>query len=331
MRKARVALVGLGGWGGEKGIEAVKSAADVLDLIAWFDASPEVVEQRRNEMPVPPAGSWEEMLDDEAIEGVILVVPNHVHAPLAVEVAGRGKHIFVEKPLANTLAECDRIIQACEDAGVLLQVGHCLRRIPAVRKAKQLMDEGRIGEVVMLEGHQSHRGGWTVKEGQWRWYNEKCPGGPLNLLGIHQIETMHYLVGPAVEVNAMFAKKCLPCETDEISQAIIRFKEGMLGYIGDTYVSPAKTETCIYGTDGYMEVDCLKSHLKLYDVDGKLTDIPCQKLDLIADEYREFAECIVTGKRPETGGREGRAAVAVMEAAIESARTGKVETVSMLR
>lgn len=327
MRKARVALVGLGGWGGDRGVAAVKNAADVLDLITWFDASPDVVEQRSGEMPVPPAGSWDEVLECSDVEGVLLVVPNHIHMPLVIDVAEHGKHVFIEKPLANTLAECDTIMKVCEDAGVILQVGHCLRRVPAVRKARQFLDEGRIGDVVMIEGHQSHRGGWSVEEGQWRWYNETCPGGPLNLLGIHQIDNMHYLVGPAVEVNAMFSKKCLSAEIPEITQVIIRFEEGSLGSIGDTYVSPPKTETCIYGTDGFMEVDCLKSHLRLYDVEGDATDIPCERIDLIMDEYREFAACIVTGSRPETGGREGRAAVAVMEAAIESARTGKTEKV----
>jgi len=327
LRKARIALVGLGGWGGEQGINAVKKNTDVLDLITWFDASPEVVEQRRSEMPVPPASSWQEVLENPNIEGVILVVPNHVHTPLVLDVARHGKHVFIEKPLANTLAECDEIVKACDDAGVILQTGHCLRRVPAVRKAKQLLDEGRIGELVMLEGHQSHRGGWTVKEGQWRWYNESCPGGPLNLLGIHQIDNMHYLAGPSVEVNAMFAKKCLPAEIPEITQVIIRFESGILGYIGDTYVSPAKTETCVYGTEGFMEIDCLKSHLKFYDIDGKLTEMPCEKIELIPDEYREFAECIITGKQPETGGAEGRAAVALMEAAIRSARTGQVEKI----
>lgn len=322
MRKAKVALVGLGGWGATQSLPALGEAGN-LDLVTWFDANPDTVAEFRDQMPVPPAGSFEEIVGNPEVEGIILIVPNHVHESLAVQAAGRGKHIWIEKPIANTVAEADRMIQACEDGGVILQVGHCLRRANGMRLMKKMIRDGKIGELAMLEGHQSHRGGWTLTPEMWRWYNDKCPGGPLNLLGIHQIDNMHYLNGRAVEVSAMMSKRCLDCEIDEIAQVIIRFENGVLGCIGDTYITPPKTFTAAYGTDGWIEFDSLRNRLTYFDVDGKPEEIPVQAINLIADEFREFGECILTGKRPETGGAEGRAAVAVMEAAIESARTGK--------
>jgi len=134
---------------------------------------------------------------------------------------------------------------------------------------------------------------------------------------------MNYLVGGATDVMAMVSKRCLECETDEITQVIIRFKDGVLGYVGDTYISPSKTFIAVYGTTGRLEFDFQTNSLTYFDIHAKPERIPVEAINLIADEFREFGECIVTGKRPETGGVEGRAAVAVLDAAVRSARTGK--------
>lgn len=322
MRRAKVALVGLGGWGGTESLPAIAST-ESLELISWFDADPDTVARYRGEVPVPPAGSFGELLENSEVEGLILVVPNHVHPALAIQAAGRGKHVWVEKPIANSLAETDAMIQACEDAGVILQVGHSLRRTDGMRRIKRLIEGDRIGELAAIEAHQSHRGGWTLTPQMWRWYNDKCPGGPLNLLGVHQIDNMHYLVGPSDEVVAMTAKRCLDCEIDEITQVVIRSKSGILGQIGNTYITPAKTFIAVYGTTGWLEFDFVQNRLTYFNMDGRPEDIPVKSMSLIGDELHEFGECILTGKRPETGGAEARAVVAVMEAAVESARTGK--------
>lgn len=323
MNKAKVALVGLGGWGGTQSLPAIAETGN-LELVSWFDANPSTVEEFSAKIPVPPARSLEELLDNPDVEGIIFIVPNHVHASLAIQAAGRGKHVWIEKPIANTVEEADRMIKAAEDAGVVLQVGHSLRRAPGMRLIKKMVDDGKIGEIAMIEAHQSHRGGWTLTPDAWRWYSDKCPGGPLNLLGIHQIDIFHYLAGPVDEVMAMTAKKFLPCETEEMTEVIMRFKSGILGRIGDTYVTPPKTLTAVYGTEGWFEFDYWKYTLTYYDIEGKPEVTPIQRVNLIVDEFQEFGECITTGKRPETGGPEGRAAVAVMQAALESARTGRV-------
>lgn len=294
-----------------------------LELVTWYDANPAVVAECRDEMPVPPAGSFDEILDNPEVEGVILIVPNHIHKLLTLQAAGRGKHVWIEKPIANSVVEADEMIQACEDAGVTLQVGHSLRRQPAMRLMKKMIKDGKIGELAMLEAHQSHRGGWTLTPEQWRWYNQKCPGGPLNLLGIHEIDNFNYLLGDAVEVTAMASKRCLECEIDEIYQTVIRFKNGVLGAINDTYITPGKTWIAAYGTTGWIEYNFLTNTLTVFDIDGKPERTEIKAINLIVDQFREFGECIVSGKRPETSGIEARAAVAIMEAAIESARTGK--------
>lgn len=322
MKRVGIALVGLGGWGGGAGISAAL-AARYIRVVTWFDSNPEVIEQFRERIPVPPSASYEELLCNTEVEGVALFVPNHVHAPLAVQAAKFGKHVWIEKPIANTIAEADSIIEACKNSGVVLQVGHSIRRLPPIRRAKQMILEGAIGELVLAEGHHSHRGGWSLTAETWRSYNDKCPGGPMNVLGIHQIDCMHYLIGSSVEVTGMMTKRFREYEADEITAIIIHFENNCLGAISASYVSPAKTFVSIYGTTGYIECDLRLGTLTHYDVESKRTRVRFPRRNVVADELTEFANCIRTGAKPETGGHEARSAVAVLEAAIQSARTGK--------
>ena len=322
MTKVRVALIGLGGWGGSAILPAIEEAGN-LELVTWFDTNPDTVAAYRNRISVEPASSYEEVLNRQDVDGVLLVVPNHLHAPLAIQAASHGKHIWVEKPIANHVAEANAMIEASEKSGVILSVGHSLRRHGVIRKAKKLVSEGKIGDLVAIEGHQSHRGGWSLTPSMWRSYEDKCPGGPMNLLGIHQIDTMHYIMGPSAEVTSIMTKKYLNYEAVEITALIIRFKNNLIGTITSTYISPAKTFLSIYGTTGWLECDLTRGKLTYYDIESIPEDIEVETPNPIAEEFREFGECILSGKRPETGGPEARAAVAVLEAAVESAKTGK--------
>lgn len=89
MKKVKVALVGVGSWGGTQSLPAINEAGN-LELVSWFDANPEIIAKYSNTIPVPPARSFEEILSNPQVEAVILIVPNHVHAQLAIQAAGWG-------------------------------------------------------------------------------------------------------------------------------------------------------------------------------------------------------------------------------------------------
>lgn len=317
-----VALIGLGGWGGSSSLPALEETEN-LELITWYDANPATVEEYRGRIVPQPAESYEEVLDNPQVDGVLLFVPNHLHRPLAVQAAEHGKHVWVEKPIANSVSEADEMIAACERMGVVLSIGHSLRRHPTVRLARKMIEEGKIGDLVMFDGHQSHRGGWSLTPDMWRWYADKCPGGPMNVLGIHQIDIMHYLVGPIAEAAGIMTKKYREYEAPEITAATLRFRNDLLGTVGCSYVSPQKTSANIYGTTGYIECRLDTNTITLYDIKAQPQTTTVNEHNLIAEEFGEFGQCILEGKRPETGGSEARAAVAVLEAIIESARTGR--------
>lgn len=320
MKKIGIALIGVSGFASVTNGAARR--AENLELIGWYDTNQASIDEFRGQTDIPMSRSYEELLKNPAVEAVVLVVPNPVHAELAVQAAGWGKHVWIEKPLSNTVAEADQIIKVCEDAGVVLQVGHCLRRYPCIRRAKKLIEEGSIGDLVAIEGHHSHRGGFGLTPERWRWYADKCPGGPMNVLGVHQIDTMHYIMGPSAEVSGMMVKKYMPYEADEITMVMIKFANGLLGTVTSTYITPSRTFMSIFGTEGYIQCN-FSGGLTLRSMDGSVIDIPVESTDVFVEQFEEFGNCINKGRKPETGGPEGRAAVAVLEAGIISSRTGK--------
>ena len=110
----------------------------------------------------------------------------------------------MEKPIADTLADGKVVQEVCEQAGVVLMVGHCFRRLGAARMTKQLIEEGALGEVVLAEANFSLPAQLTPDK--WRYCRETCPGGPLMQLGVHHADTLQYWLGPIRRVQGSFAR-----------------------------------------------------------------------------------------------------------------------------
>ena len=136
--KVRLASVGLGWWGNVLADGAVARGAEIA---ACFARTPESREEFARKQGCEAAPSYEAVLDDPAIDGVILAIPHSTHADYVVTAAAAGKHVFVEKPFTLTVADAKRAIAAMEEAGKVLLVGHNRRRLPAIRRLKELIAE----------------------------------------------------------------------------------------------------------------------------------------------------------------------------------------------
>ena len=340
-RKVRLGLVGCGKFAGV--IATSVKASTKAELITCFDTLPERRAAYSKTYGCDQEERFEDLISREDIEGVLLVSPNAIHREQAEMAAERGKHVYVEKPIANTLADGKRIIEVCEKAGVVLMVGHYARRIATIRKAKELVDAGAIGRPVTVESSVSRDSGFQLTPAQFRWRGDDsgCPGGPILSMGIHHVDTLKYLFGPIQTVFAFFSKLYLTAEIDDITAAVCRFKSGTLGYVGSTYVSPKTRWMRIYGTEanllwtvhypvmpyteypgGILDID-QRCQLTLFEKGKDPRDIPSTPGMPYLEEIDEFAHCIRTGDRPETDGPVALAALAFIRAAIESARTGK--------
>lgn len=318
-RRVRLALFGPAGFGDERARAMHNnSSIELVAIYSPIEAESQACATRWGGRPVTREA---EIWNDPTIEGVILSTPNQVHLEHTLLAAATGKHVFVEKPLASTLSEGWQMVEACRKAGVILMVGHNARRRHRKRIMKQWIDEGRIGRLLALEAHNSHGGGMDIQPGDWRNSRRNCPGGSLIQLGIHHADTLQYLGGPVVRVQAWQRRLAIPAEIDDTSMALLEFTSGALGYLGANYAHPHLRFTHVLGTGGNLRWD--SAFGLFHETEEERTNIPYPDNDTLQEEIDEFAGCILTGSKPEVDGKGGLRALAVIEAAWLSQQRGR--------
>ena len=251
----RLAALGLGRWAGTLADAAARS--ERLKLVSCFSRSEKSREEFSRRYGCRTAKSYAELLKDSAVEGIIVATPNDAHARPIEEAAASGKHVYVEKPIAHTMEDASAIERACRAAGVILAVGHSARRLQGSRKIKETLDRGGLGKPVMAECSFSTDRGLDLTPDQWRGHMEKGQGGPLMQLGVHHVDTLHYLFGAVKSVAAAAKRLYTPAEIDDVTMTLLEMKSGQLCYIGSNWASQGTFTTYVYGTDAnlYFTVD----------------------------------------------------------------------------
>lgn len=324
--KVRMAFVGLGWWSNMLA-DAAKSSKRIT-VAACHSRS----ENKMNDFTGKYGGAakktFADVVSDETIDAVVLTTPNSAHSVQTMEAAKNGKHVFVEKPMALTVAECKEMIAAAGAADTLLVVGQNARRMARYRKAKELIDRERIGKIILAEANSSGDLGARLTPEMWRWYGSESPGGPLMSFTVHHTDNFNHLVGPVRRVTAFISNICGKAEADDVITAAVEFESGALGYLGGSFLTPTRNFLQIHGTEGVVLVD-EEGGAAYYQKKGSTTleklplpDADQQRNDSLAEELDEFASCIQTGQRPEVTGEEGMASLAMIEAILKSAESG---------
>ena len=317
----RLAVVGLGWWGSElvKGVRGT-GLADVTVCFARTEAARV---EFAGEHRIEAAPSYEAILGDPDIDGVILATSHSSHGDLVAEAAAAGKHVFVEKPFTLTVEDGRRAMKIASEAGVVLQVGHNRRRQPANRRIKQMIDSGDMGEVVAVEANQSGSRGLTIDLRSWRTNPAESPLSGMTGMGVHQIDTMLYLLGPIRAVSARSTRIVKRTALDDASVLALEFASGVVGTLVTSYVVPPTVRIGVIGTGAAAWNELDGKRLMVQTITEKEPgQIDVEVLDTVADQLKEFAFSITSGKAPETGGVEGLRVVAVMEAAVRAAANG---------
>jgi predicted dehydrogenase len=317
-----IAIVGTGMWAPRLAGAAGRAE---LELVTCFSRD----EARRADFAksfgCEPAASLEEAIEHPQVKGVLLATPNDVHEEQALACAERGRHVFVEKPIAATTEAGERMQQACADAGVTLMVGHAFRRLGPARRVKQLLDEGALGRVVLAEANMSLPG--SFKPEAWRAHRERNPGGPIMQLGIHHVDTLAYWLGPVQRASGRFAHVHTQADIDDVAVVTLEFESGALASLTGSYVSPKTLTLRLLGTQAVLDYRtdfsvwpdaAALDGVTTLTLDGEPVDF--EERDMLAEELAEFGRCIRGEAEPETGAHEGIAALAaVLEALQEHA------------
>jgi UDP-N-acetylglucosamine 3-dehydrogenase len=303
-------------------------AAGNLELVAVFDVDDAAAREAAVASGARLSGSFEDILADPAVEAVSLVTPNDLHAEEVRKAASAGKHIFVEKPMAATLADARSMMDLAGDAGVVLMVGHNTRRRRVFRRAKQILSAGRIGTIVAAEMNLSRPAGLQPGLPGWKADPRKCPLLPMTQLGIHFVDTIEYLIAPVERVSCIAATRAMAHGVSDTALALLELLPGIPVALSSSYVTPDVYSVRIYGTGGILRCGSLSLTLEIAK-NGEIVDVIHESFDgegaeSYILEMREFGECILTGKRPETGGPEGLRSVAVLEAMVKSVESGTI-------
>ena len=343
-----VAVVGIGMWG--KGLSTALQRSDAFRVVTCYTRTKAKRDQFSAEFQCDQESSFENILKRADVDAVMLTTPNTVHAEHTILAAEQGKHVLVEKPLANRVSDARKMIEACEKNGVVLSVAHNQRKLAGYRRIKSMVQSGELGQVVTAETNFSHNSGFRLTPQAWRWYEEECPGGPMMTLGVHPADTLQYLLGPVQSVSAFFNRLCLDTEIIDTGNLILKFDSGCQGYLGANFVTPWNYYLNLYGTEANiyfnLNLPALKNpepgqyadnwnladryselYLKRKGEDQRVK-IDLEFGEIIMEEIDEFADCVRSGKKPETGGQEGLRALAVILAAIRSAESGKIVNIS---
>lgn len=329
MQDVRAAVVGLGWWGGELAMAAGRSGC--LEVTRCFARTPGTREAFAAEHGCAPASSLEEILADPGVDALLVATPHSHHREVVEAAASAGKHVFVDKPFTLTVEDAAVAIAAAERAGVVLQVGHNRRRRPAARRMRAMIDDGTIGMVHQLEStHTTSR--WLDPPRTWRSDPQESPLGGMTGLGVHTLDTYHYLAGPVARVTARSTRLLGRSPLDDVTMLLLEFASGALGYLGTSLVVPRRAELGVYGTGAaaWSVEDGTRLYVQGVD-DAVWHEEPVEPFDDLADQLAEFARCVRDGGRPETGGAEGLAVVQVLVAAQESVRSGRAVDVDDYR
>jgi UDP-N-acetylglucosamine 3-dehydrogenase len=322
----RVALVGCGAIARRAHLPAFKAAGpDTVDVVAFASRTRSSAEAAALEWGSGRVeDDWRRLIDSPDIDAVDICTPNRYHAEVAIAAAGAGKHVLVEKPMACSVAEADAMIDAAAAGRVMLSVAHNLRDAPPFFTARRLVASGALGTVVGFRAAFGHAGphGWAPEAG-WFYDPDESGGGALIDLGIHVADLIRFvLADEATEVSAMVTM--LTPGIDLAAQVLLRMAGGAIGTFHASWAARPGPDhqLTVFGADATMHLD-RRSPLSVLRPGAKPETITLDGPP--ADVYAAFARaCLAGGPAPVTA-EDGRAALAVIEAAYRSARSGHIE------
>jgi UDP-N-acetylglucosamine 3-dehydrogenase len=328
--KVRVAQAGVANHG-RTILNAVREAGN-LELVSCFDINTAANKEAAREFGALAMPTFEKMLDDPTVAAVVLATPNHLHFEQTRKAFAAQKHVFVEKPIATMVADAKIMIDLAKEAGLTLMVGHNTRRRQVFRRAKALLDEGRIGRVAAVEANLSRPAGLLPGLPPWKADPKTSGLLPMMQLGIHFVDTVHYLLGPVESVSCFATNTAMPNDVLDSAAAILRLASGTPVSLTSSYVSADAYFLRIYGTEGTIHCAPLKMRLELLErgeyKETQEEDFGGEGAGSYILQMREFGECVQKRSRPETGGEEGLQALAVVEAMARSVEIHSVIEVS---
>src|SRR5438552_12386040 len=318
--QVKVACLGRGWWSDVRA-DAIKRSGK-LTIAACYTRSAGKREAFARKYGCRAARSYEEILEDRGIEAIINTTPNAAHRETTEAAARAGKHVFLDKPIANTIEDARALAAACRSAKVVLALGYQRRREAHFRWVKQHL--GEFGKLVNAEANISRDRLGKIDLTSWRYKAEGMPGGVMLQIGIHYTDVLEYLMGPVKAVTGQFARLVLPGDNPDVASLVLEHEGGALSTLNASYASASEYYLMnIYGKEATAYYDMFEGLRMLKRGEEKPVKVPFANKDTIAEELEEFADAVRGAGAPEIGGEYATTSLAVIRAGIVSAREGR--------
>jgi len=318
----------------KKHVAAIE-AAEGAELVAVCDTNPERLAEFAKD-GVKGYTDLAEMLKTD-VDVVCICTPSGLHAPLTIQVAEAQKHVIVEKPMALTLEDADRMIEACEKNGVKMAVVHPNRFRPAVVELRRQLDNGAFGKL----GHANATVRWNRNQAyydQAPWRGTKAmDGGVLMNQAIHNMDLLLWMMGEVDEVSSYHATRIRNIEAEDTSVSVIRFKSGALGVLEAAvtiYPKNLEESLSLFGEKGTAIIGGPTANwIKHWTFEGLSEEEAQITIERVEKDpfgipghqciIQDMTEAVRDDRTPVVSGKEGREALKLVLACQQSAETGK--------
>ena len=261
----------------------------------------------------------DDLLADPEIDAVYVSSPVYLHCEHVLAAAAAGKHVLCEKPMAISPDECRRMIDACQEADVHLEICFVLRGWPIYQWIKQQIEAGHLGQLVELRGHLAK---WTPRrEGEWRLDPEKGGGGALMDVGAHYLDLFRYLAGDFTRIASMGSSAVFGWRVEESAFTLVEFASGAHGELGISFAVPHSGNILeIYGTEGTL---LLGKQMRLLTEAGEET-LPVEFPDYYSGLLDHFCRSLAEDDPPLASGLDGLRNLEAIATAYRSTRENAI-------
>ena len=261
-------------------------------------------------------GNWRELVQSEHVDAIYVATPVNLHAEQAGAAAEAGKHVLCEKPMAISVAECDRMMAAADANGVKLGIAYYRHFYPVVKRMKELIDSGEIGKpiVAQVDAFEWFNPG-PADPRKWLLQPEISGGGPMFDFGCHRIQLLLHLFGPIKSVSAINSTALFHREVEDTASASFKFSNGAVANltVSHAVMDPRDTFT-IWGSEGSIRTEVLnEGNLRITTRDGERTEVHVPARNLHQPLIEDFVRAILDDQQPSVTGEVGKAVAEVEE------------------
>ncbi len=310
-----------------------------INLKGFYDINLERAKENADKYGGKAYESYEAVLADKEIDAVIISTANKFHCDMTIQAFESGKHVLCEKPMALSVEECKKMVEASEKTGKFLMIAQSQRTDAVSRKAKELLNEYDFGKVLSFRASFATAGPdtWSVdgKNNNWFFDKNRAGFGALGDLGVHKIDLVKWLIDEDFKyVTAKVTTRTKKdsdgnlIKNDDTAYCILETETGVVGVVeaGWAHFGKSHNEVHLFCENGCMEIytDNPAPMVKIYMKDGEEKNFDVTPGNSLM--AKTFAECIMTNTKPEIDGMEGLKAINVVEKAEESSKKGiKIE------